>query len=176
MDAEVRRWTGRGGITGLLRTSGGDFSLMKTIRERITNKVRVDNVTGCWLWVGCIGHHGYGHIKVDQKVCVVHRVMWQIQTQKTIDHGVYICHSCDNPTCCNPEHVWEGTSQHNVFDMMAKGRTPGLSITHCPSGHAYSKANTYWVRSKLGRGRRVCKLCSSQWSRANYLKMKKRNL
>ena len=86
-------------------------------------KVVKDDVTGCWNFMGHL-QNGYGTIKVGGKFGSphqVHREMYKIY-KSDIPKGLFVCHKCDNPKCCNPEHLFLGTHKDNMKDMVEKGR------------------------------------------------------
>lgn len=75
----------------------------------------------CWEWIGSRKKCGYGQLVINYRPKIAHRVSWEI-TNGTIPEGLHVCHSCDNPFCCNPAHLFLGTPLDNVRDMMSKGR------------------------------------------------------
>lgn len=75
----------------------------------------------CWEWQGNVNRGGYGRLFHDSIPYLAHRVSYEIHTGP-IAPGMLICHECDNPPCCNPSHLWQGTSGDNTLDKMAKGR------------------------------------------------------
>lgn len=75
----------------------------------------------CWLWQGSVNRHGYGAHRVDRKRLSCHRIAWMYPNY-IIPEGMFVCHSCDNPSCCNPKHLWIGTHQDNMNDMKKKKR------------------------------------------------------
>lgn len=90
--------------------------------ERFNLKYRKDD-SGCWIWTASVAGKGYGQIKLpgQRKQIYAHRLSYMIH--KGEDPGKkHICHTCDNPRCVNPEHLFIGTSQDNHDDMKAKGR------------------------------------------------------
>jgi hypothetical protein len=98
---------------------------MKTIQERIMEKVE-KSVTGCWIFTGALNNKGYGKIylrTVNKKTIIVqpHRVMYETHNGE-IPKGKNVCHSCDTPACCNPDHLFVGTQKDNLHDMTDKGR------------------------------------------------------
>lgn len=87
--------------------------------ERFWSKVKKG--PKCWLWLGAIGNRGYGQIKFEGKVELAHRVAWTIT--HTPPGELCVLHSCDNPPCVNPSHLFLGTKQDNSDDMVNKGRS-----------------------------------------------------
>lgn len=77
----------------------------------------------CWLWTGGMLVSGYGQIRGENgEYYNTHRVSWQL-AYGPIPDGLEICHSCDNPPCCNPTHLFLGDRADNAADMAAKGRS-----------------------------------------------------
>lgn len=76
----------------------------------------------CWPWIGRRNAAGYGvfdtFLDGDR---MAHRVAWVIEHGPILD-GLFVCHSCDNPRCVRPSHLWLGTHSDNMRDMAAKGR------------------------------------------------------
>ena len=87
----------------------------------ITNGKLQVMANGCVEYTGCRDSDGYGDITVDGKGWAAHRFTWA-QLFGDIPVGMCVLHSCDNPSCVNPEHLWLGTLQDNVKDMDRKGR------------------------------------------------------
>lgn len=74
----------------------------------------------CWIWQGAT-RNGYGVMNINYKVIYAHRFCYELHFGPPAD-GLYICHTCDNRSCCNPHHLWAGTQGDNLRDMYAKGR------------------------------------------------------
>lgn len=112
---------------------------------------------GCWEWTGGKTNQGYGlfHFVENKnaKCCSSHRTSYKHFIGDC--EGLHVCHKCDNPSCCNPDHLFLGTQSENMQDASRKGRTRGQRTTHCPSGHAYTHENTHTDKS----GKRHCREC-----------------
>ena len=76
---------------------------------------------GCWEWQGGRQHQGYGQFRIRERTQAAHRVAWEM-SYGPIPKGMVVCHKCDNPPCCRPDHLFLGTTRDNQRDKWAKGR------------------------------------------------------
>lgn len=74
----------------------------------------------CIEWVGRIDRWGYGTFGHTHRTA--HRLVYQHVHRITLPPEVCVLHSCDNPKCVSPGHLWEGSTMDNVRDRSAKGR------------------------------------------------------
>lgn len=77
----------------------------------------------CWIWEGSKSTKGYGRMWWMGKLHAAHRMAYEAW-HGPIPEGLHVLHSCDNPSCVNPEHLWVGTNQQNVEDKCFKNRIP----------------------------------------------------
>ena len=89
------------------------------IGELLNNTKRNGN---CMIWQGNVMSDGYGRTYVNGNPWRVHRLMITLVTQQPIPKGYVVCHTCDTPLCCNPDHLFLGTPKQNHYDAMSKGR------------------------------------------------------
>lgn len=80
------------------------------------------NGTPCWIWNKCTDDDGYGSIRIGNKTYLSHRISFEI-TNGDIMPNKQVLHHCDNPPCCNPDHLFQGTHADNMRDMASKGRS-----------------------------------------------------
>lgn len=159
---------------------------------------KVNKTDSCWLWTGALNARGYGSLATDTKTMSAHRYSYIIHKGEIPD-GLIICHTCDVPSCVNPEHLWAGTYSENTRDMFDKGRqgTSNRKKDGCRKGHSFDEFEPLVYVKKQGRqvGKeyRICRECKrindskrvgkniesmSEYNRANRDKLneQKRNL
>lgn len=85
---------------------------------------KVQRSDACWLWTGCRNRLGYGRIAcggVTFNSILANRASWILHFGP-IPEGKCVLHSCDNPPCVNPNHLFLGTHDDNMKDMVLKER------------------------------------------------------
>lgn len=86
------------------------------------SKVAVTNDNHeCWEWNGAKKTKGYGNVRINKKYLTSRRVAFILANGPIISNYI-VCHTCDNPSCCNPNHLMLGTIKGNTSDMLMKGR------------------------------------------------------
>lgn len=91
------------------------------LRSVFWSKVRVAGPHDCWEWGAGRFPKGYG---ASSRLCgtrIAHRIAYSLCIGP-IPEGLQVLHTCDNPPCCNPGHLFPGTNADNVRDRVAKGR------------------------------------------------------
>ncbi len=94
----------------------------RTAAERFYAKVsKTPNETGCLDWLAGRNKAGYGRFGISGTHVLAHRFAWEL-VNGPIPAGMFACHKCDRPACCNPEHIFLGSMADNTRDMLDKGR------------------------------------------------------
>jgi hypothetical protein len=81
---------------------------------------KTSNPKGCWEYTGFRNPEGYGKFSYKKKNWLAHRLALHL-TEVDVT-GKIVCHHCDNPSCCNPSHLYAGTKQDNSNDAVARNR------------------------------------------------------
>lgn len=114
---------------GKLHWSGGKMQGIGRIQATAKIRLKIDSFRSqimsfdknqCWEWEGPHDELGYGRIKIQQVLVLAHRFSFAVFNQR--DPQRFVCHSCDNPKCVNPDHLFEGTQTDNMHDCSVKGR------------------------------------------------------
>ena len=95
--------------------------------EKFWLNVQVGDDADCWEWQRGKSAAGYGQMWTGYKVEYAHRIAFYL----TWGYDPHECrHSCDNPPCCNPSHLLDGTRLDNVHDSIERGRnsSPQLNV------------------------------------------------
>lgn len=96
----------------------------KDLKSRFEDKVFYGSPCGCHYWIANTNYSGYGLIRIKSKYHKAHRVSYNLYKGE-IPIGLVVCHSCDNPSCVNPDHLFIATQADNIRDCKNKGRTNG---------------------------------------------------
>lgn len=91
-------------------------------KARFHSKVSHPDANGCMEWKAGRNIKGYGMFSVRYNNYAAHRIAWFL-VHGQIPSGMIVCHKCDNPSCCNPEHLFLGTFLDNNRDRAVKGRS-----------------------------------------------------
>jgi len=83
---------------------------------------RIEHRGTCWIYTGSKSGDGYGVVGIGRKSFRVHRVMFEGFVRKLQDEEL-VCHTCDVPLCCNPDHLFAGSQSDNARDREKKGRS-----------------------------------------------------
>jgi len=96
--------------------------IMLGARERILSKcLNVDDPDACWEFTGNRACFGHGMLFFRGAAMHASRVM--LATYGAPVDDCMVCHRCGNPPCCNPKHLYLGTQQDNMDDMISHGNT-----------------------------------------------------
>lgn len=100
----------------------------KTFDEKFWEKANICESDECWEWTAARNKKGYGNFYMSvgnskSMHVLAHRVAYMLANDVQIPEGMLVCHTCDNPPCVNPKHLFLGTDTDNMQDMMKKGRS-----------------------------------------------------
>jgi hypothetical protein len=93
----------------------------KSLQERFWSKVNIPDLFLCWEWLGYRDHNGYGELGVNGRTTSAHRLSYTLNIE-AIPDGLFVLHKCNNPACVNPYHLYLGSQQDNMNDMVRASR------------------------------------------------------
>lgn len=97
------------------------MNIPDVVRARFWAKVQ--KTPTCWIWTAHRDYKGYGQFRSKHigGFWFAHRLSWIINHGEIMDDS-WVLHKCDNPACVNPDHLYLGTSDDNIADMIIRGR------------------------------------------------------
>lgn len=90
---------------------------MKT--EDFWKNVDVKSDSECWVWKKYKNPNGYGYVRLEKINTTAHIAAYRL-THDDYDKSLNVCHKCNNPSCCNPNHLYLGTQKENMQDMVER--------------------------------------------------------
>jgi hypothetical protein len=125
---------------------------MATLEQRILNRI-IKRENGCWEWTGARAPHGYGRIRILNKVYPVHRLAYELWVVSN-PQGKHVFHRCNNPACCNPDHLstskHEASLEERLLDGIVK-RDNGCWEWQGPFTHRYGQISDQNRRHRAHR-------------------------
>ncbi len=130
-----------------------------TMDDKFWARIDVRDTHECWLFKNQPSQrYGVYNLKVDGKWIALrpHRYAWEQYNESKIPDGLYVCHSCDTPKCCNPNHLWLGTNSDNQLDAIRKfgvwsvAPTPNIGEAHHNS--KLTEEQVLEIRARLSNG------------------------
>lgn len=127
--------------------------------EILWSKVDKRGPEECWHWIGNTNEQGYGRTEIQDKSYYAHRVIYNlvypgvITLEAPTDRNAvgFLRHSCDNPPCCNPDHLIVGTHQENMDDKVTRGRMPDYRGSRGPRAKLTDE-DVFWIRMQKKYG------------------------
>lgn len=101
----------------------------ESVERRFMEKCIPEPNSGCWIWTAYLSNKGYGELMMrhTKRAALAHRVSYQLFCGP-IEDGKFVLHSCDNPSCVNPDHLRLGDQSANMVDMYSRKRRKKFAL------------------------------------------------
>jgi len=116
---------------------------VKNLADRFWSKVDVKRQEECWPYMGQRLPKGYGLFYANGRKGLAHRFVVEME-HGPIPAGLLVCHHCDNPTCCNPNHLYIGSQTQNLADMHERGRAPTPAYRSAVGLECAARGTEHW--------------------------------
>lgn len=120
------------------------------MRTKLESFLLLNPTTGCMEFQGALNSSGYGNIRIGDRVIGAHRVAYTVYNGEILD-GMHVLHKCNNPKCCNPDHLFLGTHKDN---MKHKAESNTVNAKGSMNGNAALN------EAKVRRIKELCKTTS----------------
>lgn len=133
----------------------------------------VQDATGCLLWGGRRNAAGYGLFDLQKRPRLAHRMSFWLHT-RILPRGFSVLHRCDNPACVNPSHLFLGTHEDNMKDMVAKGRQVKGPSHSCTMRMAAARGDKHGSVTKPDSVRRGAKAAGARLTEREVVSIRER--
>ena len=127
-----------------------------SITKRFIRKIDICSDEECWLWMASKFVSGYGQFRLNGRLVRAHRVAYflrhgNLPLYDNKGESLFVCHRCDIKLCCNPSHLFLGTTQDNTEDSVLKNRRADMTGMKNPSA-CLSERQVWEIRLMLAKG------------------------
>lgn len=138
--------------------------------EILWSKVNKKSKDECWPWLGHITEKGYGRVRFEGKKYYAHRVIFNLQFPNVIELAApkidrdtkgFLLHKCDNPICCNPNHLFVGSQLDNIRDRDQKNRHADFSGEKNPNSK-FNKEQVQEMKLEKAKGKTAASIAKER--------------
>jgi hypothetical protein len=119
--------------------------------KRFWSYVKIGKSDECWPYTRWCGREGYGQYYANGKRIQSNRFAYETKHGEGSADGLLVLHKCDNPSCCNPRHLFKGTHLINMRDKERKGRSRYIKGDEC-SWTKLTDADVKIIKQQINSG------------------------
>ena len=130
-----------------------EYQLAQEKELEIIARIQKRGPEECWFYP-FVNHNGYGEMHTSlngkKQKLFIHRAILCLKLGRNIRENYFACHTCDNPPCANPKHIWEGTKGDNNKDSKKKNRNShGISKLEKNGKSKLTRVDIPEIRNRL---------------------------